>query len=222
MLNCIAHVHKNTVRRKEVTNSPKNCIPIKLWYTLMLEWPKSIEEIALAFDSERHPKVLVHPDLPAQARRHHHQAPRVAAVALAAATRGGAVARVAALRLSGDAAGLVVADRASAGGAAVAGAPGRRRRLRPGDRGGHVLAVEVLVGADGAPRLGLHADADGRGRRHPGGPPQVHVRVLARAHGVPPVRGVGRRDLAARVLETFWKTERGEKNLIFLRLFSEL
>jgi hypothetical protein len=30
------------------------------------------------------------------------------------------------------------------------------------------------------------------------------VRVLARAHGVPPVRRVGRRDLAARVLETFF------------------
>ena len=75
--------------------------------------------------------------------------------------------------------------------------------MRPGHRGGLVLAVEVLVGADGAPGLGLDADADGRRRRHAGGPPQVHVRVLARAHRVPPVRRVGRRDLAARVLETF-------------------
>ena len=210
MLNCIAHVHtKIQLGEKKSPTAQRIAV---------LECPKSIEEIALAFDSERHPKVLVHPDLPAQARRHHHQAPRVATVALAAAT--GAVARVAALRLGGDAARLVVAGRAlhraSAGGAAGAGAR-RGRRLRPGDSGRHVLAVEVLVGADGAPRLGLHADADGRGRRHPGGPPQVDVRVLARAHGVAPVRRVGRRDLAARVLETFEKPKGGE--LIYMLSF---
>jgi hypothetical protein len=143
---------------------------------------KSVEEIALASDPERHPKVVVHPDLPAQARRHHHQPPRVATAVVVpgqlAATVSwclcGAVGRRHAARRRG-----AVAAR-------------RGRRVRPWHGGRHVLAVEVLVGADGAPRLGLHADAHGRrGRRHTGGPPEVDVRVLARAHGVPAVGGVG-------------------------------
>lgn len=81
-----------------------------------------------------------------------------------------------------------------------------RRRARPRHGDGHVSAEEVLVGPAGEPRLGPDADAGGAGAGAGAGgggdtAPDVDVGVLAGAHDVAAVGGVGRRDLAAGVLE---------------------
>lgn len=84
---------------------------------------------------------------------------------------------------------------------------GRRQRQRralasgagPRDGDGHVLAVEVLVGAGGGPAFAFARGAHDAPRLSL---PYVHVRVLARAHHVLPLRRVRRRDLTAGVSES--------------------
>lgn len=91
-------------------------------------------------------------------------------------------------------------------------APGRvaRDARRTGPRHGHrhVSAEEVLVGPAGEPRLGPDADAGTARAADAAGDaaPHVDVGVLAGAHDVAAVGGVGRRDLAAGVLEA-WQEE---------------
>jgi hypothetical protein len=175
-----------------------------------------------------HPEVLVHPDLPAAARRHHHHPPSVAALRAAVPPRGRLAARqlrqqvragvphrpgLGPTRRAGDA---DVVVHLLLGRVAPAAAPGRRvapqgRRPGPGHGHGHVPAEEVLVGPAGEPGLGPDADAAPRAAGAAGAAgwdpaPHVDVRVLAGADDVAAVRGVGRGDLAAGVLEP-WQEE---------------